>query len=1625
MKKIVLIILYTISFQFVFGQVTNENRYNIQVRSTGYYFNRDNVNGTNHPTFLLKGQVDGNNEYDCIISWDHDEHDPYAYWNADTGSNGTSRYTNSSMYKNLVTATNRTDTDVDLTYIAYDNECSDRNTYNTSLIPCGLSPDIDGYRWCMYRYVKIDGYNYPGEWYQNWTYASDTDYGIRLERTWRYYNGESRTRPLTFGELNESDFKTHTNWNNRAASGASSSMGYLNNWTNAMHSSFDESPDVTYSFSLSVPSRVYISTNYSTTDFDTRIHLVKKISSSQWELLETNSDISGSNKKSFINVAVDAGEYFLVIEGDNGDSGKFRFYIDNTPENFDGGEISHAMPWVQNGCNITEAVSSTTDATNSFGESITYDWLIYKYITTNNGQNIDEITLHDAGSTLEPDELGAVQDSAIVRRIAKTTHIERVTDPITFISLNSGSSIDGIPADRGHNGKVEGRVVGEGTDIGIADVKIELLPHDNIHGACPEHPVTYTDNNGYFTFNRVYYGLLSESVSGQFRVVATLENHGFNKDTTIISGINLDNPNNDNLEQSPIQDTTTFFISGKIYQEDNRSESQATCGMPDVRFFVDDGTASVLKIPTSDEQGVYAVDIATIGTYDIRADLDYHDFQPADYTDIYVDNDVDNINFEDTTTHILSGSVRAGSCGFIFGSVELLIQDEAGCFIFRDTTDASGNFNMRLPARAYTINITDYQDPDLEEGYYIENIQAYFDRQTITANLNTGDYDIDLVYRQELIIEVQGIQANACGDYIFDQLGQYPVDILVREQNTDGCLLDTGSLIIIDQLSGREQATYPISQGKVEYVINPGDPNFGGDYTKLISFTGRHIDTTYLPTTEQINGIITGYKSREATFTTVSPEIPFLILRDPPGDQSYSYFQENTSSNLSLGISVLKGGSVNTWAKTRLGSSVSISAPLSPVSINAAAWGDIGGSTTVGFSNTTSVEGNLSFSHYSEYRTSATEDPSAIGQNGDIYVGAAMSMRYSKADILEYDAATCSAITSVDLVMGDGQMETEFAYSEYSIIHSLIPSLESLRDQSSTQSDIDYYQDQVDLWNQMLEWNAQLKEEATVNTSFARRSSEEILGNQSSLSWSGGGSSQTEEMTTTSSQRLSFEFNLEIDKEVSAELGYEVAGAGSRGGVNVRTRFELGVSSSVGLQQSRTTGFVLQDSDKLDRFETTVYDCPVYGTPIFKNEASITSCPYEIGSSPIDAPQLSVDEPIDLNIEPDGNAGFNFRISNLSQDEQPRSYELDIVGGTNPHGATINADLPLEFPEMPYGTTQEQFISISREDADPDIFSFEGLEFILRPLDCDANGEYASSTVKVSAYFNSTCSDVNLFEPQNGWIVNSQDNNTRTAWIKDYTTDDLDQVKLQYSPRGLNSWFNATGPLSPDDLNSNGTAGTIVNWDLNNIEDGNYDLRLKLTCNDGSIYTERVYGIIDRTAPVVHGFPMPVDDIYDPSENDVIGVNLNEEVNCDNAMVELIDLETLDTIDATITCSSVEVLINPIELLENRTPSAYRVILSDITDIYGNIADELRWVFIVGDYVYDPDCSPIEISNNNLNQDAISQSIYRSMAISSNGMVADDHTIGFKAQESITLEPGFEVENGGSLLAEIENCEND
>jgi len=273
--------------------------------------------------------------------------------------------------------------------------------------------------------------------------------------------------------------------------------------------------------------------------------------------------------------------------------------------------------------------------------------------------------------------------------------------------------------------------------------------------------------------------------------------------------------------------------------------------------------------------------------------------------------------------------------------------------------------------------------------------------------------------------------------------------------------------------------------------------------------------------------------------------------------------------------------------------------------------------------------------------------------------------------------------------------------------------------------------------------------------------------------------------------------------------------------------------------------------------------------------------------------------------------------------------------------------------------------------------------------------------------------------PQEGWVVSADDSNLliTNMSVEDVTL--MDSVVVEYSSMNQNSW------TTLEHFDSGEVPGSNFDVDVTSLADGLYDIRLRLYCDVGEISTMRASGIIDRQAPIVFGVPSPLDDVYDQSANDEISVSFEEDITCVNASLLLTDMETLEVIPATLSCANNEAMVVPDIVLDTRGPAIYRVTLSGVEDLYGNVREDYNWVFIVGDYVFDPDCSPLMLTNNNVDQDAISQSVYYSQQITTDGTVQQASTIEMVSEEGIDIENGFTVESGGVLEANIDDCPND
>lgn len=1577
-----LIVLLALAFCFLSIESdaqgpSNADVYNYIVFSSGYDFRPDDNGPTiNYPTFRMKALEDGIvSDPKFLLDQIGTQATHTRYWDEDTPSR------REFGYRQLLFKKETSITNYDFETVAFDNNCSTRFTWQSCDGPIfnlfGTNPGVQGR---------------TGEYSTLWKHG--TGISMQFHTTWRHAYGVFPEVPLMFDTLSGTTTRTHTNYNSRVVNGAPnhSDLGYLNNWaTDPGHPNLDNAPDVTYSFTIDTVSIIDINTNYTLTTYDSKLHITQG-SRLNPSFIISNSAEDETTNKARISTVLDAGTYFIVVEGDNNAHGRFHLTLDHTPGPIDGGSISHPGTWVQDGCAITHDIISDLSATPDVG---TYFW------EKKSSDSTDWILIEGATSaSLSKDEIGIINtqnenEELQVRRGYTSLNVTRYSNILSFETIEDGTA--------GSRGRISGKITGKNGNGEVANVSVYAVADPPVIGGCTNQVYEATSiGNGEYVIPNIYYGRDTTS----WKIYPKFLDHQFDPDTFYLDLFQaVHERGNINF-----QDTTTIFINGSVIQADLNSINQDTCGIPDLSMFLND-VNQLPKVTNMDGDYQIAISIRDPNDqYIVRPDSTNYDFLPVQTPTFELLQDTSGVDFINTRKEKISGFVQA--CGnFYFGKVDIKIADlNGGCFEYIVATDETGYYEVTVPSRAYEISVVGVDVPSLKPGYTSGAILDYFSEVMDTIDITDGSATSDFVYRQAPVIEIEGLPLM-CSDTVFTQGESTLLTIFITEENTDGCRLDTGVIIINDGISEREIVELPFKNGVVEYTLIPGEADIFSPYTKNFNITVKDIEDKY-STSVNFNAIVEGNKPRQATFTTVSPEVPMLILRDPPGDQSYSFVEESQTIELASSFSFQRGGGATIWREAKVGAQ--FEAGFLGFSTESQAWGSASEDLSISTRNSTSSEQIMSITNTIRYETNS--DDEVIGKDADMFVAGALNLRYALTDIIEYNPQTCSIEESVDLIMGADSVNTLSVYTRNNIVTNVIPDLEVLRDLQSDPDSTRYYQNQIDAWQQMIDRNEDLKDDAFPDPSIPN------------ISWDGADGAITK--TTRHSSQSSYfnEFQLEIERGAAIEAGFEVAGSGVSGGVMVFSRFEFGKSSSVQSLQEREHGFVLDDNDSEDTYETEVFYDPVYSTPVFKNTSSKTSCPYD-GGTLIDNPILTVDNPnaTVTNGIIDGKAFFNFSIKNGTEvngnsPNSIRSYSLDIVNGSNPHSAFVNPGgdgvFPVKFTDMARGETRERSITV--EMSDPNIFSIEGLKFILYP-ECDGDASNVSTTLSVSAFFGSSCSDITLNAPASNWIVNESNNDNLSIHVTDYNKALTSNVIVQITPVGLNSW-DTIGVIPSVALNNNASQGTFFDWNIPEEYEGDYDIRLRLNCNSGSIYTPRVNGTIDRKKANVFGLPSPIDDDYDRLNEDEISVVMTEDINCNSATVYLKDLETMDTLAVNVSCAGNYIEVVPVDFLDQRAPSVYRVTIQGLRDVHGNLSEDVNWVFKVGDYVYDPDCSPVMISNNNENQDAISQSIYRSTEITTDGRVNDGSTIGFKAQESISFEPGFEVAEDGALEASIETC---
>ena len=283
---------------------------------------------------------------------------------------------------------------------------------------------------------------------------------------------------------------------------------------------------------------------------------------------------------------------------------------------------------------------------------------------------------------------------------------------------------------------------------------------------------------------------------------------------------------------------------------------------------------------------------------------------------------------------------------------------------------------------------------------------------------------------------------------------------------TDGQLMFTNNLALANNSETvTENAT---DKSIITYQFQAGLPSIAPPFTKTISLQYIIDGNPYPVEGLKTTGIILGGASDGSqTFVTQAPDIPAIILRDPPGSNSFASIEQGQSISFASATSFARkeGGSVD----VTIGGGMFFElqgglVPTPKVSIESKNSLAIG----VGISNT-SKDGKTVTSTYTFNKTlSTSSDPDYVGADGDLYIGNSKNIFYGAYDNIEASSTIPKKyvngvaqllpqgsyvnIGSVDtpvyiskqkaLSFVDKPTETFFVYSQKHILTTLIPEYE-------------------------------------------------------------------------------------------------------------------------------------------------------------------------------------------------------------------------------------------------------------------------------------------------------------------------------------------------------------------------------------------------------------------------------------------------------------------------------------------------------------------------------------------------------------------------------------------------------
>lgn len=235
--------------------------------------------------------------------------------------------------------------------------------------------------------------------------------------------------------------------------------------------------------------------------------------------------------------------------------------------------------------------------------------------------------------------------------------------------------------------------------------------------------------------------------------------------------------------------------------------------------------------------------------------------------------------------------------------------------------------------------------------------------------------------------------------------------------------------------------------GKAVYQFKAGLPNIQPPYTLGMNISYEMDGNTHSwDQNGEFKAILLGVLPTGNNFVTMGPDEVLMVLRDPPGSNSYAYFEEGTVVQKKKDIGGYSNINVGTTKVIDMGPEITTATGVGIAMIQKNnVENEINTGETINYSfvgkdivtQTTTVNTTITTSGTTSY----------VGNNGDLFVGVSKNYIFGKAREVGFHLTEGGEkVLNLEEVMTRGEeYTTGFHYTQHYIETYLLPNLKSLR----------------------------------------------------------------------------------------------------------------------------------------------------------------------------------------------------------------------------------------------------------------------------------------------------------------------------------------------------------------------------------------------------------------------------------------------------------------------------------------------------------------------------------------------------------------------------------------------------